>query len=94
MLKLDADILTPTTLHWPWCTEHSTQASLICLRHDQKFYLFSYFTTILSEILLIFRKIANIGKILAESYSGCYSLHLRYYKPMFGYNYYPKFAKS
>ena len=62
----------------PWCTEHSMQALLICLSLlscQQKFYLFSNFTTILSEILLIFTKIVNFVKILAESYSGCNSLH-------------------
>ena len=30
-LKLNTNILTLTTLQWPWCTEHSTQASLVWL---------------------------------------------------------------
>ena len=80
--KLDADISTLTTLHWPWCLEHSTQASLVCLRlptYYKTFWLFLISQLSLVKFCLFLWKSLKFGQnIIWDTIPWI----LRYYKPM------------
>ena len=83
-LKVDADISKPTTLHWPWWTEHSHMRCSYMPTCYQKFCLFPISQRSLVKLCLFLWKMRISWTFLLNIIQDEIPWILRYYKPMFG----------